>query len=135
MLGSFGRTGMSNDDKLSSSAPTVKESEPEPGTANRTNPVQEHQFYPQPSQRQSPKQQTIGDTNDAELRVIEGVPIRRLVPGASAAASLSTSLLWSQEFKEEQRFVVALAEPLMGVNGYSGYSSRATDCFCCQRNR
>jgi hypothetical protein len=115
MLGSFGRTGMSNDDKLSSSAPTAKELEP--GTANRTNPGKEHQFYPQPSQRQSPKQQTLGDTNDAELRVIEGVPIRRLVPGASAAASLSTSLLWSQEFKEEQRFVVALAEPLMGVNG------------------
>jgi hypothetical protein len=117
MLGSFGRTGMSNDDKLSSSAPTVKESEPEPGTANRTNPVQEHQFYPQSSRGRTPKQQTLEDTDEAEQRVIEGAPIRRLVPGASAAASLSTSLLWSQEFKEEQHFVISLAEPLMGVNG------------------
>ena len=114
MLGSFGRTGMSNDDNLSSSAPTAKESES--GTANKTNPVQEHQFYPQSSRGRTPKQQTIGDTDEAEQRVIEGVPIRRLVPGASAAASLSTSLLWSQEFKEEQHFVISLAEPLMGVN-------------------
>jgi hypothetical protein len=114
MLGSFGKTGMSNDENSSDSAPTAKESES--GTANKTNPVQEPQFYPQSSRGRTPKQQTLEDTDEAEQRVIEGVPIRRLVPGASAAASLSTSLLWSQEFKEEQHFVISLAEPLMGVN-------------------
>jgi hypothetical protein len=54
---------------------------------------------------------------DAEQRVIDGVPIRRLNPGFTAAASLSTSLLWAEGSSEEQHFVVALTEPLVGVDG------------------
>jgi len=54
---------------------------------------------------------------DAEQRVIDGVPIRRLNPGSTAAASLSTSLLWAEGSSDEQHFVVALTEPLVGVDG------------------
>jgi hypothetical protein len=45
------------------------------------------------------------------------VPIRRLNPGSTAAASLSTSLLWAEGSSYEQQFVVALTEPLVGVDG------------------
>lgn len=54
---------------------------------------------------------------EAENRILQGIPIKRLVPGATAAARLATSLVWFEESQGEQRFVVALKEPLLGVDG------------------
>jgi hypothetical protein len=122
MLGSYGRVtqpedepnaDMGNADMGKLQPPSAKDKQKSSG---RTMHLGESQSSRQPGQSWLHHLDSEALT-DAEQRVIEGVPIRRLVPGASAAASLSTSVLWSQEFKEEQRFVVALAEPLMGVNG------------------
>jgi len=52
-----------------------------------------------------------------EERVLRGVTVKRLVPGTAAAATLSTSLVWSEKSKTEQRFVVALKEPLIDLDG------------------
>lgn len=54
---------------------------------------------------------------EAENRILQGIPMKRLVPGATAAARLATSLIWSEDSPKEQRFVVALTEPLLGVDG------------------
>lgn len=65
---------------------------------------------------QQPPDPRLPDT-EAENRVLQGIPIKRLVPGATAAARLATSLVWSEDSQGEQRFVVALKEPLLGVDG------------------
>jgi hypothetical protein len=54
---------------------------------------------------------------EAENRILQGIPIRRLVPGTTAAAQLATSLVWSTDAQDETRFVVALKEPLISVDG------------------
>lgn len=54
---------------------------------------------------------------DAEQRVIDGVPTHRLKPGTTAAANLSTSLLWAEGSQDEKLIVVALTESLVGVDG------------------
>ncbi len=52
-----------------------------------------------------------------ENRVLRGITVKRLVPGTVAAASLSTSLVWSEESQTESHFVVTLAESLVDVDG------------------
>lgn len=65
---------------------------------------------------QQPSDLRLLDT-EAENRILQGIPIKRLVPGATAAARLATFLVWSEDSPGEQRFVVALTEPLVGVDG------------------
>jgi hypothetical protein len=122
MLGSYGRVTqpedepnaeMGNADIGKLQPPSAKDKQK---SSDRTMQSRESQSSRQSGQSRLHHLDAYAPT-DAEQRVIDGVPIRRLNPGSTAAASLSTSLLWAEGSSEEQHFVVALTEPLVGVDG------------------
>ena len=119
MLGSYGRVtqpddepnaDMSNADRGKLQAPVARDKQK---SSDRTMHSGELGSSRQPKLHH----QDSFALTDAEQRVIDGVPIKRLNPGFTAAASLSTSLLWTEGSSYEQHFVVALTEPLVGVDG------------------
>lgn len=101
MLGSYGRVG-GTDEAIPQ---TGQVSAP---VGNQAQPVNAAMIQQIPS--------PVINVED-ENRVLRGITVKRLVPGTVAAASLSTSLVWSEESQTESRFVVTLAESLVDVDG------------------
>ncbi len=99
------------------SASSSINSQPLPQTKQASTSVGERQ--PTQTVQQSPDPRLLDA--EAENRILQGIPIKRLVPGATAAARFATSLVWSEDSQSEQRFVVALKEPLVGVDGVEAF--------------
>ena len=114
-LGSYGRVSGSSESSLDAE-PTQAQVKPEEAVHNQpqnTITQPQSQYPPDPRQLDA----------EAEKRILQGIPIRRLVPGAQAAAQLATSLVWSSDSQDETRFVVTLTEPLLGVDGNQALAS------------
>ena len=111
-LGSYGIVGESKSSSESSPDETAPHPQVTPVLAVPNQP-RTTITRPQPQYASDPKQLDA----EAENRILQGIPIRRLLPGATAAAQLATSLVWSSDSQDETRFVVALKEPLMSVDG------------------
>jgi len=111
-LGSYGIVGESKSSSESSPDETAPHPQVTPVLAVPNQP-RTTITRPQPQYASDPKQLDA----EAENRILQGIPIRRLVPGTTAAAQLATSLVWSSDSQDETRFVVALKEPLMSVDG------------------
>ncbi len=111
-LGSYGIVGESKSSSESSPDETAPHPQVTPVLAVPNQP-RTTITRPQPQYASDPRQLDA----EAENRILQGIPIRRLVPGTTAAAQLATSLVWSSDSQDETRFVVALKEPLMSVDG------------------
>ena len=108
-LGSYGRVGGSSSESSSDEEAPQTQAKPVSAVPN----PQKNTIRPQPQYPPDPRQLDA----EAENRILQGIPIRRLVPGTTAAAQLATSLVWSTDAQDETRFVVALKEPLISVDG------------------
>ena len=104
---------------LSSNASTSNSINPQPLSQTKQASASVGERQPTQTVQQPPNPKLLDA--EAENRILQGIPIRRLVPGATAAARLATSLVWSEDSPGEQRFVVALKEPLVGVDGVEAF--------------
>jgi hypothetical protein len=117
-LGSYGIVGESDAQEKEAGEQKAGSQGERGWTAGSREPARENfrSTLSHTSEPQYPPDSKQLDT-EAENRILQGIPIRRLVPGATAAAQLATSLVWSTDVKDETRFVVALKEPLISVDG------------------